>query len=63
MFWKLKGALREKNITQSELADEIGMCESTLSFKMNGKSQFTLEEIKKISKLLSMDVKEIFFEN
>lgn len=63
MFWKLRGALREKNIKQSELAREVGMSNSTLSFKMNGKSQFTLEEMKKISEILSKDVMEIFFDN
>ncbi|MGL5153281.1 MAG: helix-turn-helix transcriptional regulator [Clostridium sp.] len=61
MFWKLRGAIREKNITQNQLATYLGISNSTLSLKLNGKSQFTLEEAKKISEILSKDVREIFF--
>lgn len=37
------------NDTYDSLADKIGMARSTFSSKINGHTQFTIEEAKKIS--------------
>ena len=42
---KLLGRMREKGITQEELAAIVGIKPSTLSFKLNGRSKFTTNEI------------------
>lgn len=63
---KLKGKMREKNITQENLADFVGVSKSTISrkFKNNG-NDFSIEEAKKITEALGIDsdeAMEIFFD-
>lgn len=60
MYNKLKGAMAENNITQTQLASRLKMSLSTLNFKINGKSDFTIREAKKVSKILKKEVHEIF---
>ena len=60
MYNKLKGAMAENNITQTQLASRLKMSLSTLNFKINGKSDFTIREAKKVSKILKKEVYEIF---
>ena len=46
---KLKGKMREKNITQAELADSIGVARSTINRKINnGGDDFSIEEVQLI---------------
>lgn len=57
-------ALVRADLSQNELADRIGMSRQSLSFKTNGKREFKLSEIKKISDVLGLsseDVDVIFF--
>ncbi len=61
MYDKLKGLMKENHITQNELAEILGMTVSTLNFKLNGKSDFTIREGKKISELFDKPIDEIFF--
>ena len=49
MFRKLKGILTMNGMTQQDLANLLGLSASTLNFKINGKTEFTLNEAKKIS--------------
>lgn len=44
MYDKLKGLMKENHITQVELAQILNMTVSTLNFKLNGKSDFTIKE-------------------
>jgi len=63
MYSKLKGILVEKNITQQELAQILKISVSTLNFKINGKSDFSVREAKIVSKFLGKTIEEIFIIN
>lgn len=60
---KLKGLMREKNISQSKLAELVGISEVALNQKLNGKTQFRTDEIIKIAKVLDIGkkIQEFFF--
>ena len=60
MFRKLKGILSMNGMTQQDLANLLDLSASTLSFKINGKTEFTLNEAKKISKYFNMTIEDIF---
>lgn len=59
--FKLKQARAEKNITQQELADAIGVTVMTYNLKENGKRAFIEEEMKKICRVLDKPADDIFF--
>lgn len=61
MYRKLKGLMTEKSVTQYELAKELEMSVTTLNFKINGKSDFSVTEAKKVSKILNKPIEEIFY--
>lgn len=56
---KLRGKMRELGITQAALADAIGINESTLNAKLNGKAYFSTKEIDKICQVLNIANDEI----
>ena len=63
-YSKLLGRIKEKGLTQNELAAMIGRDKSSLSAKLNGKSAFTTVEIDNICKALDIsngDIVEYFF--
>ena len=51
---KLKGLMKEKDITQDEAAKEIKISTSTFNLKINGNAYFSQEEIYKLSNLLGI---------
>lgn len=53
--------IREFGDTQGDLAKVIGITESTLSWKMNGKSEFKQSEIKAIADRYSLTGEEVKF--
>lgn len=56
--------IREYGDTQTELARILGLTKSTLSWKINGKSEFKQSEIKAIADRYSLtpeEVKYMFF--
>lgn len=59
--WRLKEARSEKNLTQEELAIQIGLSLYGYQRKENGEGQFTEREMKKISGILEREVTDIFF--
>lgn len=61
LYNKLKGIMAEKNITQQELARKLEMGINTLNFKINGKSDFTVNEAKLVSKFFDKKIEEIFY--
>ena len=64
MFNKLllKSELTLKELNFSQLAKTLNISKSTLSKKINSKSEFTLAEIQKISLLIGFDkTMNIFF--
>ena len=64
---KLKGIMKEKNYSQSKLADILKISTQSLNAKLNGRTQFTVQEAVEIISILkiesSNDIVEIFFEN
>jgi len=52
---KLKGLMREKRITQSELAEKLGIKPCTVNQKLNGKRCLTLDEAEIIADVLSIN--------
>lgn len=59
-YRKLKGALRERGITYSQLANTLKISETAVSHKINGKSDFYLSEVTKIENEYGIKV-NIFF--
>lgn len=55
---RVKGKLKENNITYSKLSSMIGISTATLNDKMNGKRKFYIDEIKKISNILNFTDEE-----
>lgn len=51
-YSKLLGKITEKLGTRRKLAEKLGMNETTLSYKFNGTSDFSREEMKNICKIL-----------
>lgn len=52
---KLKGKMKEKRISQAEMAEEIGITLQAFNQKVNGKRQFTIEEAIIISEKLDLE--------
>lgn len=55
---RIKGKLKENNITYSEFSSMIGISTTTLNDKMNGKRKFYIDEVKKISNILNFTDEE-----
>ncbi|MDU3406654.1 helix-turn-helix transcriptional regulator [Clostridium sp.] len=64
IYSKLKGIMREKGYSQKLLATEMGMTVQTINAKLNGRTQFTIEEALSIIFILNIEKPgEIFFED
>ncbi len=62
----LKKKRAERNISQDEMAEALGIKQKTYSFKETGRNEFKRDEIeiiKNILKLNSEEVYAIFFDN
>ena len=63
MFDKLKGKMTEKHISQKKLSKMLGITVQSLNAKLNGRTQFTLEEVVRITEYLKIkNPVAIFFE-
>ena len=61
---KLKGIMRENNVTQQELADKLGISVQSFNSKINGRTAFTIPEAIGIIGFLNIgNPEEIFFNN
>lgn len=58
-YSKLLGRMREKNITQDNLAKKINLQSPTLSQKLNNKARFKQIEISRICDVLDISASEI----
>ena len=59
---RLEAELVLQNISKAEFAKALGIDTSTLYKKMNGKSDWTLTEIRKMGEILGKDkINPIFF--
>lgn len=60
---KIKGKIAENGFSQKDVASLIGISRESFSFKINGKRNFSLEELEKLSVLLSMDMSSFFLQS
>lgn len=62
-YGKLRGLMIERNVSQKQLAAEIGLNESTLNSKLRGKSKFRSDEIVAIAAKFDIfgHIEEYFF--
>ena len=59
---KLEEAMKQRGINKKEMCEKLGMSRSAFYRKCKGKSEFTLEEVKVIGKILHLkSIEEIFF--
>lgn len=58
-FMKLRGRIVEKYVTQSRFAEFLGVTEQTVTMKLNGKVQFSTDDIITWSNALDISVNEI----
>lgn len=56
---KLLGKAKECGLTLEDIAGKIGLNVSTLSLKLNNKSEFRQKEMKAICELLNIHIKDI----
>lgn len=63
-YLKLRGAIKGMGYTESEFATKLGISRTSMSQKLCGKADFTINEVKNITALLSLadeEVMAIFF--
>lgn len=58
-YSKLRGRIREKNLTEKALAEKLGMNPSTFSLKINNQTYFTQEDIFNIVDVLEIPPAEL----
>ena len=58
-YSKLLGAMREKGLTQEELARKINMSPSTLNIKLKNKGFFNVREMIRILYVLNINIEHI----
>lgn len=63
---ELKKKMVDANVNQTMLAEKTGICNSRLSRLFQGKLEYTIDDVKKIAKVLKLsqkDLMNIFFED
>ena len=55
MYGNLQAEMARKNISRREIARQLGITATTLSLKLNGKSNLTLDECVRIKKIIGTD--------
>lgn len=58
-YGKLRGRIREKYATQSAFASAMGMSITTLSAKLNRKTDWTRAEMERVCRLLYISAEDI----
>lgn len=56
MFNNLEAEIRRKGLSRVSLAAKLGCNPSTISFKLNGKTPFTLPEARMLKSILEVDI-------
>lgn len=60
-YSKLLGAMRENGVTQSDLANRIGISETSLRDKLKNRSEFRTKEMYRVKLLLKLPNYEDYF--
>ena len=65
MYRNLDAEMKRIGLTRGNLAKEMSLAPSTMSLKLNGKSDITLREAVKIKRILNVDIplETLFDEN
>lgn len=58
-YSKLRGAIREKRLTQEQVGDGVGFSKVAINRKLANKSTFNSDEIIAIMNLLGLDQEEV----
>lgn len=58
---KLRAKLSEMQLTQSDVADKLGISYQSFNYKLNGKTEFKASEIKKLCSILKITDKDAYF--
>lgn len=58
---RIKAVLAEKNMTNNDLAEKIGVTPQTVSSWCTNKKQPSIETLFKIARTLNVDVRELLF--
>lgn len=58
-FSKLRGLIREKGLTQHDVAQHLKITDNAFSRKIKGKSYFSIKETSEICDLLGIDKDDI----
>lgn len=56
MFCNLNAEMARKGITSAYLAGKLGMTPTTLSLKLNGRSELSLKQAVQIKSILGVDI-------
>lgn len=59
-FWGLRKERLRKGLTQKELSEKAGVTERTISGLENGEYNPTVDTLRKLAKVLEVDVKQLF---
>lgn len=59
IYSKLRGLIKEKGLTESDLAKEINLSSSSLSCRLNGKTDWTVPEVRAVCDVLGIEKSEI----
>lgn len=59
-FPELEAEIRRQGYTQYKLAEIVGMTATQMSCRLNGKIDFSLTEVIKISNVLNRKIEELF---
>lgn len=64
MYPNVRAELARKGLTQEKVAERMGIADGTLSGKLNGRYQFTLNEARRLKEILETDIpiEELFKE-
>jgi len=62
-FARLRGYMAENGLRQSDLADLLGKTRAQANLKLNGKSEFTLGEVRTICNAWGIGCDEYFIEH
>ena len=58
-FAKLRGRVKEKGMTENELARAINLSPSSLSCRLSGKVDWTLPEMRAVCDVLDIELSEV----
>lgn len=56
MYNNLRAEMTRRNVNAKEIANKLGKTEGTISSKITGKTDFTMDEARQIKRILGVDI-------